>query len=329
MTRTGWPILRAPARACAVGLLAAALPVLFGLAVSPAAVHAAGPSPATSPAASPGVQHDTNDEVWFDEPLPPDIPAGRSVAIGFTIWDRAAQAMSQLNQVEVRVHPAAGKAAPTQAHARSDWPGHLGATITIPKGGLGVIDVGLLGQVCRDDGSCTDEFLAMTIGGIGPPPDAKLSTLLEATIVPPLGSVAAGRPIALDALARPRAPWDPTTVPLPDHLVLNATNVRGEELATAELAAVRSEAGRYHGVITIAQPGDVALVLAVPAERGVDEVLDGTRIQLKLVDGGSGQAGAPVTVPGTEDSLPILPIVAGAAIVILASLVIRRVFADL
>ena len=325
MTPSGSPILRAPARACLVGLLAAALALLAALAVSPATVRAADPSPT----ASPGVQHDTNDEVWFDEPLPPDIPAGRSVPIGFTIWDRAAQAMSQLNQVGVRVHPAAGKAAPTQAHARSDWPGHLGATITIPKGGLGVIDVGLLGQVCRDDGSCTDEFLAMTIGGIGPPPDAKLSTLLEATIVPPRGSLAAGAPIAFDALARPRAAWDPATVPLPDHLVLNATSLRGEELATAELSAVRNESGRYHGVITIPQPGDVGLVLAVPAERGTDDVLDGTRIQLKLVDGGSGPAGATVTVPGTEDSPPILPIVAGAAIVILASLVIRRVFADL
>jgi hypothetical protein len=251
---------------------------------------------------------------------------GRSVPVGFTIWDLAAGAMTQLNQVEVRVHPAAGKAAPTQAHGLSDWPGHFSATITVPKGGLGVIDVGFLAQVCRDDGSCTNDFLAMAVGGIGPPPDAKLATLLEARIVPPLGSVVAGTPVAIDALARPRASWDPATVPLPDHLVLGATTLRGDELATAELPAVRNESGRYHGQITIPQAGDVALVLAVPAERGADDVLEGTRIQLKL---GSDPTPAVVTEPITGTDLPILPIVAGAAIVIVASLVIRRVFADL
>jgi hypothetical protein len=67
----------------------------------------------------------------------------------------------------------------------------------------------------------------------------------------------------------------------------------------------------------------------VPAERGADDVLDESRIQLKLVDDGSGPAGATVTVPGTGESLPILPIVAGTAILIVASLVIRRAFADL
>ena len=300
----------------------AALLLVAILAVSPSAVRAAD----ASPAASPGLQHETNEEVWFDEPLPPDIPAGQQVPIGFTIWDRTAQAMTQLNQVEVRVHPATGKATPTQAHAISDWPGHFGATITIPKGGLGLIDVGLLAQVCRDDGSCVNDFFVMTVGGIGPPPDAKLAALLEATIVAPRGSVVAGRPIALDALARPRAAWDPATVPLPDHLVLQATTLRGEALATAELPAVRNESGRYRGQITIPQSGDVALVLAVPAERGADDVLEGTRIQLKLE---SDPTPAVVTEPVTGTDLPILPIVGGAALVILASLVIRRAFADL
>jgi hypothetical protein len=321
-TRRGLIACRAPVGS--IACVAAVLAILVTVIGAPSTVRAADPS--GRPSALPSARPDSNTEVWFDQPMPDDIRAGQTIPLSFTVWDVARKEIRPIDQVELRVHAATGKAAPAQAEATADWPGHFSTTITVPKAGLGQIDVGLLGEICQDDGSCAPSFLPMVIGGIGPPPDAKLPALVTAMIHLPRGPYAVGATVQLDAVLEPRGQW---ALSLPAALLAVASTPRGADLGTANLLATGPASGHYLGSITIAEPGQVSLVLAIPAERGLDEVIDGSRLDLTFVGpGGSGAPQPDAIVPVSASTLPIIPILVVTAIV-LASLVIKRVFADL
>src|SRR5215218_1192359 len=98
--------------------LVASLALAVFVASGSSSVLAADPSAAPS-AEAPG---DANIEAWIDFELPPDVPVGRQITVGFTIWDRESHSLSRVGG-EVRVHPKTGKAAATTAPTRSDWPG--------------------------------------------------------------------------------------------------------------------------------------------------------------------------------------------------------------
>ena len=169
----------------------------------PGSVLAADPS-ATPSAEAPG---DPNVEAWIDVAPPPDLPAGRVVTLGFTIWDKQSHTLSRVGG-EVRVHPKTGKAPPSSAPTHANWPGHLEADVTVPKGGLGRIEVGFSGQACHDDtGTCENVFFPFANGGVGPPEDAPRSVLVDADIAQPPPPVLAGQPIDLTVTIRPRAEW--------------------------------------------------------------------------------------------------------------------------
>jgi hypothetical protein len=301
--------------------------------ILPAAILAwavAGSALAASPVPSeaPGERAFGNIEVWLDQPIPPDIAAGESIVVGFTLWDNQAAGLSTMDGLYLRLHPATGKARPTEAETRSDWPGHILANVIVPKGGPGAIETGISGRACTSDGKCTDVDFPFAVGGVGPPPEAPHSILVEARLRPLVQPVIAGRPVEVAMSLVPRAAWDPATIGLPDRLIVFARSGTGPDLASTEIHRDAGPVDLYRGQITIPDPGDVALMFAIPGNGAEDDVIQSATTRLKVVEPDDSSPPAAVADPGQGD-VPWPLIGGGAALVLLASLVIRRVFADL
>jgi hypothetical protein len=297
---------------------------------------AADPSPSSGPSASPSQPVCPDPFIaWFDQMLPPDVPVGRQIEIGITVWDCTQNGLAHADSAEIRVHPKTGKAAPAIFRSRSDWPGHLVATIEVPKGGLGAIEVGFRGQECHDDGTCKDAFFAFRSGGFGPPPDAPMSLLFDARIVPQPDPIVAGHTFDVDVHLQPKADWDPAALSVPDRIVISAQVVRGDAEWRSDARSVSGPSGPYTGQLTVDQPGDFVLRAGFPGNGAPDQMIDGsvTRITIEPADGG-GATQAPAAGVGAgaatdTSSIPVLPIAAGVIGLLAVSLVIRRVFADL
>ena len=310
-----------------------AVSAILGLAAigvaGPAGPPARAADPSPSPAsAEPGI------EVWIDEALPPDVPVGRSVEIGATLWDAARAQLSRVGADYVRVHPKTGKAPPSEAAAHSDWPGHVTAMVVIPKGGLGEIELGVRGSQCLANGSCGPIETPFKTAGTGPPPDAPRSVLVDTTWQFSEDAVA-GKPMELGIDLVPKAAWGLDSLALPDRLVVVAATPDKPDLAQAELKATSAADGSYRGSITIPEGGDVVLTIAFPGNGTEDDVIARTRLSVKG-DGPSGAAtpGA-VAPPGaaTTDSGSQWPLVVGlivvVGIVVAGGFVLRRVLSDL
>ena len=269
-----------------------------------------------------------NIEVWLDQPIPTDVSAGASILVGFTLWDNETAQLFPMEGLYLRLHPATGKARPTAAETRSDWPGHILANVIVPKGGPGAIETGISGRACTTDGTCTDANFPFTLGGVGPPPEAPHSILIEARLRPLVQPVIAGRPVEVAMSLVPRAAWDPATIGLPDRLIVFARNGTGPDLASTEIRRGAGPVDLYRGQITIPDPGDVALMFAIPGNGAEDDVIQSATIRIKVVEPVDSSPPAAVADPGQGD-VPWPLIGGGAAVLLLASLVIRRVFADL
>ncbi|HET7028917.1 MAG TPA: hypothetical protein VFI34_00270 [Candidatus Limnocylindrales bacterium] len=317
-----------PSIRAAVLVLAAGFIVLSAVPAG-AVAQSAPPTPADA-------THDDSIEIWQDEALPPDVPAGRSVDVAFTTWDTRRQTLSELNTADVRVHPAAGKARPTKAQTHSDWPGHLVTTITVPAGGLGPIEIGYPSQTCTGDGTCTPSFVSFTMAGVGPPPQAPRSLLVDATIQPAADPASVDQPFSVQVTIAPRASWDPTSLALPEKVVLIGVQLGGQETTQVDLRAVND--GHYAGAITLPHPGDTTLSVAFQDASNQIDPIDRSTVRFQVAGAGSSEQPAPSVAaegPATTSAapfwsdLPLLPIVAVLAVLLAASLVVRRAFADL
>lgn len=323
--------LTGPSRAVAPFVLGVVLVLALGRA---SFVVAADPSGSPSPAAP-----DCGEpfQAWIDSQLPPDIPAGRHIPIGVTVWDCSGGALRPVDGAEVRVHPKTGKAKPTTFPARSDWPGHLTTTIEIPKGGLGEIEVGAAGQVCHDDGTCEDGFFPFATGGVGPPPAAPRGLLVDAVIAPLNDRIVTDQPFTVEISLEPKADWGPDALALPDLIVLEADLVRGNASWGADAERSAGSSGPYTATLSVDQAGNYVLRAGVPTDDGPAVFVEGssTRILVERGDGTATATATPATpstseeAPGTGSGPPFLPIAAGLAVILAAGLVIRRVFADL
>lgn len=303
-------------------LLAAGLATLIARGGS-AASAAPSDAPATSDPGGFG-----NIEIWLDQPIPAQVPAGETILVGLTLWDTNARELSTMNGLYLRLHPATGKARPTEAETRSDWPGHILANVIVPKGGPGAVEAGISGRACTDDGTCRDVDFPFKIGGNGPPPDAPRSLLVEARFHAPSGPVIAGSPLDVIVDLQPRGPWDPRSLGLPDRLVVMARNGTGPDLASAEVRLGAGPGSPYRGRITIPEAGDVALLFAIPGQGTEDDVIQTATTRIKVVPATDSTPAAAVADPAQGD-VPWLLIGGGAVLALLASLVIRGVFADL
>jgi hypothetical protein len=291
------------------------------------------------PSADPGAGPDeTNIEAWLDIPIPADLPIGERYGFGVTMWDTQQQRFAEFNQAFIRLHPAKGSATPTVGEANSDWPGHLIGDVEVPQGGAGRLEIGLSEKVCTIRGSvqtCDQQEFPFRLAGTGPPPDAPRTALVVATTVLPPGSLLAGEPIDLLVTVEAQAMWDIATLALPDQLFAFVNERGGPDLAATTLRPSReggsSSAIAYTGQITVADPGEVTLQVAIPGNGTADQVLSGATTRLRIggtaVDGSPRPAAVGPASPAGE-GVPWLP-VGVAALVIAGGLVIRKVFADL
>ena len=269
-------------------------------------------------------------EVWLDRPLPVDATAGESVEITAFLWDREVHAMAPIEGPFLRLLPASGDAEPPQTAMRSDWPGHVYASLAVPAGGVGSIQVGFQGQECNDSNVCRDVELLFRIAGTGPPPDAGVPDLVFAQIEQPSDDVVAGQPFEVTVDLDLRGQWDPSRITLPDRLILLANNPRerGPDLASSEIRPVPTTPRQYRGTLTIPEPGDANLVAAMPGAGGADVVLASSETRISVEDPdtlAAAAGGGTPTAPG-----PPLPLVGAlAALLVVAAFLVRRVFADL
>ena len=319
------PVCRAVAAASLLALM---------LGAGAGVVVAADPSgsPLASPSERPGGAV-PDVQIWQDEALPPDVPEGRTIDVGFTAWDATGGTLFRVGGAQVRVHPKTGKAKPIEAFTRTDWPGHLVAPITIPKGGLGTIEVGVTAQECHDDtGKCNDVFMPFAWGGVGPPPDASRALLVEASIRPPAEPLIAGQPFEVVADVTPRAAWGADALALPTQLVVVARAVRGSEYSLADLNGKAD--GPYSGSIVIPRAGDVVLIVGFPKDGGDPDLVDASIFRV-TIEGPNGEVTpAPSRVSATAplpsgDSLPVVPIALVLVAVIAGGVVVTRALSDL
>jgi hypothetical protein len=299
-----------------------------------ASASAADPSPSTSAVPSAGSSDGSFDfgpQVWLDAPLPADASAGQVIEVGLTVWEPSQGMLVPVDGMYVRIVPASGQAKPTEAVARSDWTGHLRAQATVPAGGAGSIAVGFHGEQCDASNVCTPVDLPLRVMGTGPPPEAPRAELVEAVLGWPSGPVVAGVPFDLEVDLEPRADWDPAALGLPDRVVVTVREPRanGPDLVAAELRSTGPDDLRYLGSLTIPEAGDVVVAVALPADNGQDETIPSSVTRLQVEQPGAPGTEAPPAVAGNPAGPP-MPLLAGlGALVVVAGLLIRRVFADL
>jgi hypothetical protein len=242
----------APARvsACLAIAALAVLPVAGGRAASPS------PEP---------VDPFPTVETWIDGPVeaPPDASPGGSVRAGATLWNTRDHSMFSVNGLVFRLYPAKGSAGPSVAQANQDAPGHLVADLTIPKGGVGRLEVATGGTECTTDGACRDVYQPLRIAGIGPPPDAPLGSLVRAELLPITGDVVAGRPASIAVNVEPIGLWPNDAFSLPDTIEVTGTTAGGGRLDAARLGQDPPGPGQpYQGSVRILDPGQISLKAA-------------------------------------------------------------------
>jgi hypothetical protein len=273
---------------------------LVALAGSPATAAAASPEP---PDPFPTVQ------TWIDGPIeaPPDAPAGATVQVGATFWSDRDHGLFSMSGLVVKLYPAKGKAKPSVAPATMDAPGHVVASLPIPAGGPGRIEIATQGQECKADGSCRTVDMPLRITGSGPPPDAPRSSLVTAELLPIVGSVVAGRPASIAVLLRPIGLWDPEALALPPTMQVIINRVGGGRLGFAQLQQDPPQPFQpYEGSIRIPEQGEMALTAALVGETGTAEPIEGELGRVLVTGSGirPDTSAAPVdrSSPGTGDA---------------------------
>ena len=288
--------------------------------------------PSVAPSASPDAPRpDLAPQAWLDTPLPTETAAGEMIEIGLTVWGPAEGILVPVDGMYVRILPAGGTGKPTEAQARSDWTGHLRAQATVPVGGAGSVAVGFRGEQCDASNNCTPVDVPLRVMGTGPPPEAPRSELVGAGLGLPSAPVVAGVPFELEVDLEPKADWDPAALGLPDRVVVTVRQPRGNgpDLVAAELRSTGPADIRYVGTLTIPEAGDLVLAVALPADHGQDETIPSSVTRLQVEKPGAPGTDAPPPVAG-DPAGPTVPLLAGlGALVIVAGLLIRRVFADL
>jgi hypothetical protein len=323
---------RRPGRSTPVRAAArfALIAIVIGLTDGASLVAAASPSPSVaspSPSEEPPPEPGSGVQVWLDEPLPQAAEPGGRLDIGAVIWSVDRHELVETQGSYLRLYPLTGDAEPGEARTRSDWPGHVRATVVVPEGGAGRVEVGFTGEECHDDGTCQEVDFPFEAGGVGPPPEASRALLVQAAFRPPVEELVAGSAFELALDLRPREHWDPELLALPERLVATASKLQGGiVLATAELRRSAMLDTVYTGSLAIPEPGEVVLRAALPG--GLEnQTIASSTTRLRIAAGAAG--GGPAAGGAGEPAVPVPWLVGGAVLVLLGGIVIRKVFADL
>jgi hypothetical protein len=255
---------------------------------------------------------------WLDRSLSPDPEPGSELTFGLMLWDERTAGPMATTSIFVRLHPADGTGPPIEVTTREDWPGHYAPVIEVPPGGLGELEVGLAGAACTDDG-CERSDWMFPVVGVGPPPDAALTTLAEAAIATTDSPIVAGRPIDLDIVLRPRADWEARDFPTPDGLVVTVRVPRGPTVAEVPASRVAGAGLAYRATVTLPEPGTYAVQAATTEAPSPLEIfgsslmtIEAEPAQVPIGQGSTAQG----PDPGASAALLVAAVVAlGAAIV--------------
>jgi hypothetical protein len=290
----------------------------------PAAIDAASPSPSAEPSASPSEQpFDSGIDAWLDRPVPTDAPVGSTIRIGATIWGRDMEQLLPGMLPFIRLRPATGSAAPAEQPSRQDWPGHVFASLEVPEGGAGTVEIGMAMQACGSSGCDGDMEFLFTIAGFGPPPGAPLPAIATATIEPMGEPVIAGQPIEIRVRLEWLGDWeDGGDVHLPGQVFVLVREPRGPDIDSVAVPASSTTSGLYEGSVTFPGAGDYALEVSTKPVREITTTFSASTLRVSAApgpDGPIGEAGGP--------PLPIVLVVAIALLVL--SIVARRAIADL
>lgn len=291
------------------------------------------PVAAASPSPAPGVPEGL--QVWLDsDSLTPDAPPGGILQVGYTFWDTRVGDFPNVEGPYVKLHPAKGNAAPSEATIEQDFQGHVLATVTVPDGGVGKLEVGL-----RAGGKDTP----LTIAGTGPPPAAPPQDLITATIEPLVGDTVVDRAFPLTVDVNSRGLWDQSALPLPDDVIAVARHPGGRGLSTGDLRRSGDLGTPYTGKLTIPETGDVEIAIQVAVAGGGNYEVPGSVITRTVIEGGPKSA-APAQAPTSAAPVPTSPQPAAASsggipaiawvlgigiVVVVLVLVGRSVLADL
>lgn len=278
---------------------------------------------AASPSPSPTATTDGPTVVtWLDRPVPRDPEPGSALTVGLMLWDERAAGLMASTSIFVRLHPGDGEGPPTEATAREDWPGHYSPAIEVPPGGPGELEVGMAGTACTDDG-CERSDWIFPVVGVGPPPEAPLTTLAEADIASPDAPTVAGQPIALDVVLRPRADWDPPDFPTPDGLVVTVRVPRGPTVAEVPASRVDGAGLAYRATVTLPEPGTYAVQVATTEAPSPREIFGSSLTTIEAEPATTPGAGGS-SAPGLDPVVWIGLLVAGALAIGAAIVAFRR-----
>jgi hypothetical protein len=294
------------------------------------------PAAAASPSAAPSGPAGSTPEglqVFLDSDfITPDAPPGGIVQAGFTFWDTRVGDFPNVDGIYVLLKPRTGKAAPSDAKIETDFQGHVLATVEVPQGGPGKLEIGI-----RADG----KNMPLTVAGVGPPPAAPTRDLVTATIEPLVGDTVVGRAFPLTVEVMPRGLYDLSTLPMPDTVVAVARHPGGPGLSAAELRRTGELGTPYTGKLTIPETGDVEIAIQVPEPGGGNAEVPGSAIERTVIEGGRQPSAAPArasaasapaspTPAASSGGIPPLAWVVGIGVVVVVLVLVgRRVLADL
>lgn len=262
-------------------------------------------------------------DVWLDAALPTTAAPGSTVRLGYMTWDPVGRRLARDMSPFVRLVPAGGGIG-ERATSVQDFGGHYVASVPVPDGGIGGVEIGLVGHACDADG-CRESDWLFDIAGVGPPPDAPLPAVATAQIELPASATVAGRPAGIGIRLTPRVPWDASGFAYPEALLVQVSIPRGSTIVEATATAIEGQPGDYAAHVAIPEPGEYR-VIAAASQEGADPVPFSASLATITVDPADGEAPpGPAVDTGTGPDLVLPALAAGIALAVGAALLaIRR-----
>jgi hypothetical protein len=202
-------------------------------------------------------------EAWLDRAVATKAEPGSQLSVGFVLWDAVGRSLAGGTFPYVRVTPASGDGAPTEAVANETWPGHFVAVVDVPEGGVGQVTIEVRGTACDADG-CRDANALVPIAGTGLPSGVPLPAVAAVQINVPK-QVVAGQPAPFEIRLEPNAGLDPAAVPVPDRLFLQAVDARGVALGQVPAAQTADGSLVYRATETFPDAARYAIVASASA----------------------------------------------------------------
>ena len=226
---------------------------------------------------------------------------------GVTFWNPVTDDFTAVDGVFARLRPAKGKAPASEGTVNADFPGHVVIRLVVPKGGPGSMVIG-------SHTVAGDEIIPLS--GTGPPPRATADQLVAASFHPFVGSIVAGRPYPVVVDVQPRGEWELAALPSLNGLSVVAS-VGGRQVAIAPLVEDSAPGTPFRGQVTLPDPGDAELSVALTRPDGSTGIVSRTPVSVTAA-GGTRPTTAPESPapPPSGEGVPVIAWLVIAALVV-------------